>query len=94
MFWLIFIGSLLASIWVEAYLRHRRNGQSEGDWTFLRNRRALCIGGFAAILLAIPNIHSLASVAYAVPAAVLFGGLVAMALNRYGPLAHRSSRES
>jgi hypothetical protein len=84
---------LIASSYLSAYLKHRRTGVSEGDWTFLRNRWALSIGGVVAVLLTIPNIHSFAGLAFAVPAAMLLGGLVAMALNRYGPLAHRSSRE-
>jgi hypothetical protein len=55
MLWLFIIGVLLASIWLEAYLRRRRNGQADGDWTFLQNRCALAAGGVAAVLIA-PNL--------------------------------------
>jgi hypothetical protein len=84
---LFIIGVLLASIWLEAYLRRRRNGQADGDWTFLQNRRALAAGGVAAGLVIAPNLGSPGNLGFAVPTSIVLGGLVAMTLNRYGPFA-------
>src|SRR5436190_14872118 len=41
---------LIASSYLAGYLKRRRTRQAEGDWSFLRNRRAL-FGGTAAALL-------------------------------------------
>jgi hypothetical protein len=72
MLWLFIIGVLLASIWLEAYLRRRRNGQADGDWTFLQNRCALAAGGVAAVLIA-PNLGSPGNLGFAVPTSMLAG---------------------
>jgi len=89
---------LIASSYLAGYLKRRRTGQAEGDWSFLRNRRALFGGTAAALLIAAPSLSSIRGFAFAIPASVLLGRVVAMTLNRYGPLAahddsaHRSDR--
>jgi len=91
--WAIAVPLIVLS-YLTAYLKRRRTGQPEGDWTFLRNRRAVGAGVAVAVLLAAPSFPSLRSALLALPSAIILGGTVAMALNRYGPLVDRAPDES
>lgn len=90
--WAIMV-PLLALSYLTAYLKRRRTGQPEGDWTFLRNRRAVGAGVVVAVLFAAPNFTSLRSSVLALPPAIIVGCLAATALNKYGPLVDRAHDE-
>ena len=90
--WAIMV-PLIASSYLTAYLKRRRTGRPEGDWTFVRNRRAVGVGVLVAVLLAGPSFTSLDSAVPALLPAIILGGVVAMALNRYGPFVERAHEE-
>ncbi|MGX7681694.1 hypothetical protein ACSMXN_22645 [Jatrophihabitans sp. DSM 45814] len=82
--WGVLLPAFAASF-LAGYLKRRQTGRSEGDWTFLRNRRALIVGGAVSLLLIALNITSISHLLLAVPPALLVGGVVAMAVNRLKP---------
>ena len=92
MLW-IFVLMGPAALLINLWRHYRKYRELLGDWTFLHNRRVLYVGAAIALLLIAPNLASLSSFAVAVPTSVVLGGLVAMTLNRYGPLAEESKRD-
>jgi len=82
---------LLASAVAQFWLDRRSGRGPRGDWSFFHNPRALVGGACASVVLFAANFSPGWALLSSIPTALVLGGLVAMTLNRYGPLAERET---
>jgi hypothetical protein len=80
---------MIAASYLASYLRRRKSGHSDSDWSFLRNRRAVGVGLFVAVLLVAPGLASSGTNLIVIPTSILIGAMVALAADRYGPFRDR-----
>jgi hypothetical protein len=86
-FFLILALSVSVSSLLAGYVEARRRVEPYGDWSFMRNRRALAVGGTVAVCAIAANLGgSTVDALLSVPAALLVGAFVALTANRIGPL--------